>query len=715
VVSIPHKAEQRQRFEFAIDSLIAEDIEPELQSSLFKSKVRLSWYNSDKAIKLGQQWQLNVRLKEPNGLLNPGGFDYEKWLYLKRIKATGYVKDGILLSQERTAASAIQSLMQVRQGIALKLDEVLGDYPYKGLVKALSIGSRADIEPYQWQLLLQTGTNHLMAISGLHVGLISGLFWWLTYRIWVSLQPLNLRVPAIYAASVAGFFAALFYSALAGFSIPTQRALIMLALIYLTILSNRETKPGYILMSSLFLVLLYDPLSTLSAGFWLSFAAVAVILYSILAKISHDSSLLGKCLEFSRVQWRIFVGLMPVILLLFHQFNILSPVANFIVVPVMSLVIIPMTLLATVLSWISFDLSSALFNLLQWLLDGVFAYLDYLLNAFPGQIIIPELPIVQIILLFIGIIWLLLPEGWYGRWLGIILILPALMYRPSALESGQFQFTMLDVGQGLAMVVQTRNHTLLYDTGDKYSPQFSMGNAVILPFLKFRGIRKLDTLVVSHSDRDHAGSVNDILQGIEVQNILSGEPLVIESTAANVMTPTKHQSVRPLSQINKQRCHEGQSWIWDEVEFTVLSPQMPLAEVNANNCSCVLLVKSPQGKSVLITGDIEKNIEKQLLKKYPQLNIDILQVPHHGSNTSSTMAFIQQLQPRFALFSYGYQNRFRHPHRSVVKRYKKKKVKLFSTTEGAIDISQDLSNNSLIVKQYRFENLRFWHRQPKPL
>ena len=715
VDSIVQKYDKRQKFIFDIASINAtgETNTPKWDND-FSGKVQLSWYDLKPVIKIGQTWQFDVRLKKPNGLLNPGVFDYEKWLYQNRILATGYVRNGIRLSDDNFIPGSNfnlkKILAQIRQKVSDTLDQVLQDYPYKGLVKALAIGYRAELPSEHWNIFLSTGTNHLIAISGLHIGLVAALIWFFTDAFWRLFPKLNLSIPSYKIASIAAFLIALIYAALAGFAIPTQRALIMLSVVLMAIILKREFSPSYVLMMALLLVLLIDPLSPLSSGFWLSFGAVAVILWSISARLSIPKEPHYKLFQLGRLQLIIFLGLIPLMLINFHQLSVIAPIANIIAVPLMSIVIVPAILISTLVSMAYEPLSAWMFQLIGWPIGVLMEFLQYLTDRASNLIYFPHLPWLMVILLCAGCIWLLMPRGWPGRWLGIFLILPIFWAESDRPEQGDVQITVLDVGQGLSMLVQTQHHNLLFDTGDKYSERFNMADTVIIPYLRYKGISKLDTLVISHSDSDHAGSLNELLDVIPVSLIMSGEADVI-----NVKLSSKPVK-KDTSQISSiSSCQKGQNWVWDNVVFKVLSPEETKSDKSANNRSCVLLIASQEGEKFLLTGDIEKKIEKQLLKDNANLKVKFLQVPHHGSNTSSSNHFIQKLEPEIAVFSHGYKNRFKHPSQKVMSRYKKLPIKLYSTNNGAIDISRNLSNNSLSVTQYRLENKRFWHREAESL
>lgn len=696
IVSLPEKDAKKTQFEFAIYSRnlgAADNSKRHRQDSGFKGKVRLSWYGPSHKVEAGQYWQLDIRLKNNNGLMNPGGFDYEQWLFQHHIQATGYIRKGQILQDEVSSFD----FNGLRQALDSRLDTALQDNPYKGLFKALAIGSRADISTQQWQLLFRTGTNHLMAISGLHIGLLAALSGFLVFALWSRISYLNLKLPAVIAASVAGLLMAFFYAALAGFAIPTQRALIMLIVVFVAIISSRSFMPDYVLLWALWVVLLFDPLSSLSSGFWLSFCAVAVIILSVSFRLSAYTDKKDKVIGFFKIQQVLFIGLLPAMAVLFHQLSITSPVANLLAVPLMSLLIVPATLGAALTSLIHTASASMIFEMLVLPLDVLFWLLNELGSWSFSLYYLPRLSFLSFVSALAASLWLLMPKGWPGRWLGLLLLLPVLFTKADRPLPGELRLTMLDVGQGLSMAIQTREHTMIFDTGDNYSRQFNMADSVIIPFLRYRGISKIDRLIISHTDKDHSGSLKPLYQGFKVNELSSGEA---QSSL--------------FSQYRVQQCQKGQQWLWDDVRFEILSPQInrdAQTAKNNNNRSCVLLITTKDNTRYLLTGDIEKQVERQLLKHYPALKVNVLQVPHHGSNTSSGMTFINQLEPELALFSYGYRNRFRHPSEQVVQRYQKKAVKIYTTANGAIDIKRNITNNSFLVIQYRLQNKRFWHRK----
>lgn len=709
VDSIPDKTSKKTSFLFIISAREVRSEQDAAQwDDSFHGKVRLSWYRTNEILKNNQSWQLTIRLKKPNGLLN-GAFDYEKWLYQNRILATGYVREGFQVTP--ADSSFIKSTLSgLRQKVASQLDDSLADYPYKGLIKALTIGIRHDIEPQQWQYFLRTGTNHLIAISGLHISLMSSLAWLLVNSLWRTNANLNMRFPAARAASIAALFVAIVYAALAGFAIPTQRALIMLFVVFIAMMFKRDFLPGYILLLAFAAVVIIDPLSPLSPGFWLSFGAVAVIYFTIASRLAHKTDNKHKLLQLGWLQLAIFIGLLPPLMILFHQFSLISPVANFIAVPLMSFIIVPVTFLASVLLFVFEPLGQFVFYLLIWPVDGLFGLLAYLSQWSMSQIYVPESSWLVMLLVIVGSIWLLMPRGWPGRWLGLVLFVPVFLAETEKIPQGRIKMTVLDVGQGLAMIIRTQNHILLYDTGDKFSDTFNMADMVIIPYMRLHGITRVDKLVISHSDRDHAGSLNELLEQLKITDVLAGEAELI-----NVKSYANSDKSINSEKISIKQCQQGQQWQWDKVSFHVLSPRNNLTTIKNNNRSCVILISSANNKTLLLTGDIEKNVEKQLIKDYPDLKVNVLQVPHHGSRTSSSADFLKHIQPDIALFSFGYKNRFHHPAPEVVQNYKKMQVNLYNTNNGAIEINHNITNNSFSIIEYRVDKQMLWHRKSKIL
>ncbi len=669
IIGLPQYDDRRIRFNFAVTK----------SEYALPSKLRLSWYSTEQVIKSGQLWRITLKLKKPHGRLNPGGVDYQRWLLMHNIGATGYVKntaEATLLHDTRPW----QSIDSMRQLINDEISRLLGDDEMTGLIKALTIGVKNEITESQWQLFRNTGTIHLLAISGLHIGLISALSYFLMQKLAVQLL---LDSPQKWAA-ISTLLLALFYSALAGFSLPTQRSLIMLAVAMLAMALQRNTSLFSILAIAMFVVLIFDPLAVLSAGFWLSFLAVSLIVYCMAGRLGQPN----RFLAMTKIHWLTAIGLSPLLMFYFQQLSVIAPLANFVAVPVISVLIVPLCFLAVMFLFISTDLASVVLILIEQILKYLSQILVFMADLPYASITTNAIPYYLLPFALFGILILFAPKGIPGKWLAGVMILPVIFLKQDRPELGESRINLLDVGQGLAMLVETSNHTLLYDTGAKYSQHSNMGRAVVMPFLRYRGIQKIDTLLISHGDNDHIGGAHSILQHYPVDRVISSVPELLGA----------YQSTR---------CVAGQSWQWDQVVFEILSPPVSLFQQENNN-SCVLKIQSAKN-SLLLTGDIEQHAENWLLENAAaKLPAQILLAPHHGSKTSSTAAFLQQVRPDIVLIPAGYRNRFNFPHQAVLDRYVKHNISWINTADsGAIMLE---TGAQLSITTMRKPQRHYWHR-----
>ncbi|MFC1750384.1 DNA internalization-related competence protein ComEC/Rec2 [Pseudomonadota bacterium] len=684
ISSIPVVQVRRARFEYDIERVVS----PGVTLNMLPRRVRLNIYNHFDNLDVGQRWRLTVRLKQPHGFMNPGGFDYEAWLYRHKIRATGYVRT----SDENRFLSDVAMGYQIdrwRSALSKKIDSALPNSEYAGVIKALAIGNREGISGEQWQVLLKTGTNHLMAISGLHVGLIAGLCFVLVRSVWVYFPGLMLRWPKHKAGAVAAILAALGYAAMAGFSIPTQRALIMVVVFMFGLLSQRYRRPVDGLLLALLLVLLLDPLAVMDAGFWLSFAAVGFILFVMSGRIDRKG---GVWWRWGRVHVIMAVALLPITLLFFQKASLISPLANLFAVPWMTLCIVPLVLLGSTVLSISTIVGTWLLQLADVLLASGWYILEWCAQVPMAQLSFSPASSWLFIPAVIGCVWLLLPFGWPGRWLGLIW-LATLFFVPFPRPShGEAWFTLLDVGQGLATVIQTREHVLVFDTGPRFSDSFDTGAAVVLPFLRHLGMRRIDMMVVSHGDNDHLGGAHSILEDMPVDRILT----------------SAQGKLQPFESFP---CRAGNGWQWDGVVFEILHPTDVLLK-SENDNSCVLKVTVDE-VSLLMTGDIEHSAERQLVSRYQtSLSSDVLVVPHHGSKTSSTPEFINAVDPDWALIAVGYQNRFKLPNPEILERYRQKGITVLQSSRlGAVSFRVSLHGIS-DPEGFRFSNGRYWTHFP---
>ncbi len=684
VAGIPQKFDHGVRFRFVIDN--AKMAGRSLDR--FPHRVRLSWYGRPPLLSPGQPWKLRVRLKPPNGFMNPGGFDYEAWLFRHGVRATGYVRPHGGKRLEGLVLTPSVRLDRARLDLARRIQATLPPSEQRGVLLALTLGIRDQISPQRWTSLLDTGTNHLMAISGLHVGLVAGLIFWLVRRAWSLVPALPLWFPAPRAAAVFALLAATLYAALAGFSIPTQRALIMLAIGLGGILFLRRPRPAPTLAVALLIVLLLYPLAVLDAGFWLSFAAVGVLLYAVAGRGRATGNWLK---DWGRVQWALLLGLLPLTALLFQRAAPIAPLANLIAVPWVGFGVVPLALLGTAFLVIWQPAGAFLLGLAALILQGLWPVLDFLAALPWGHVRLGMASWAALVFALVGAAWLLAPRGWPSRWVGALLFAPLLWPPPSYPPAGSWRLDVLDVGQGFAAVVQTAHHTLVFDSGPRYGSNFDAGSAVVAPYLRHLALRRIDLFVISHDDNDHSGGAASLLAA------WPGTPLL----ASN-----------PASWPGAKPCHAGERWIWDGVRFEMLSP-LPTGLRGRNNRSCVLRIGG-EGGSALLLSDIEARAERTLMAHWGQrLEAEVMIVPHHGSTTSSTAAFLDAVRPRLALLSTGFGNRFGFPKAKIMRRYQKRGIKVVDTAQdGMLSVLFTHGRGMQLQPGYRSSAGRYWNRRP---
>jgi len=676
--SVPIQSKRSLRFEFQVNAF-----QFQRQTINKKVRVRLSWYGKFPELKVGDQWQLVARLKRPHGFANLGSFDLEKSLLQHHIRATGYVRAS---SKNKLIASHQTNhfIDRFRQNIANRVQEVLADSPNKGLITGLTLGIKQDISFSQWQVFRKTGTSHLMAISGLHIGLIASMFYALVNFLWRRSFRLTLKIPAQVAAAAAAIFGALLYAAMAGFSLPTQRALVMISVYMGAVLFRKNLAVWQGVCLAILVILILDPLSTLSPGFWLSFCAVSIIIYGVAGRLRPK----GLWWKWGRAQWVVTLGLFPISLLYFQQIPLLAFIANLIAIPFVGFLVVPLSLLGSITVLFLPTLGAGFLFLADKLLVFLWPLLRFLSNTDSLQWHHGIVNGWTLLFSAIGLLIVLAPKGWPARWLGLFYFLPLLFLKTETPNYAEFNFTLLDVGQGLASIVRTQHHVLVFDTGPKFSDHFDTGNAVVVPYLRTLGLNKVDVLMISHADNDHIGGANSLMHQLSVNKILSSVP-------------------ERFTHPNNYFCKGGQSWEWDGVSFDVLYPIKYETKRNNDN-SCVIRI-SNQYHSILLTGDIEKFAERQLLNSHQNLSSEVIVAPHHGSKTSSTYPFIRAVNPSLVLFPVGYRNRFHFPNLFIQKRYEVLGAKAFRTDgSGELDIKIPNAKTKLSVLPYRAINRRYW-------
>lgn len=686
VAGLPQPFERGVRFDLDVEDAVAGQ-----RAIAAPSKVLLSWYNGltpeefqeVMPVRAGERWRLTVRLKRPHGTANPHGFDYELWLLERGVGATGYVRPrGERVRLAGLVARPAYLIERLRERIRTQFWESLPTHRYAGVLIALAIGDQRAIQTIDWETFTRTGVGHLMSISGLHVTMISGLVGALAMWAWRRSPRLVAVLAAPKAAALAALVAAAAYTLLAGFAVPAQRTLYMIAVVAAALWLDRMQSSSRVLLAALGVVLALDPWAVLAPGFWLSFGAVAIMIYVGTMGTEHWA------LRWGRMQWAITAGLAPLLLVLFQQVSLVSPLANALAIPIVSFVVTPLALLAAVIpgAWVA-EIAHAVLAVLMRILDW--------LAALPGAAWQQHVPATwTAVLALAGVAWMLAPRGVSARYAAPLLLIPMFTVRPAGPGDGAAWITFLDVGQGLAVLVRTADHALLYDAGPAYSMDADAGNRVVIPFLRGEGLSQLDAVVVTHNDNDHSGGAASVMRTIPTSVLWSSlEPSHRAHGYASVRLP----------------CRAGVHWRWNSIAFELLHPPVASYEdpsPRPNSRSCVLRIATAHG-AVLLTGDIEERDERLLLNGTAALRARVLLAPHHGSGTSSTGAFIAAVKPEHAVFAVGYRNRFGHPKRDVVGRYEAAGANILRTdSDGAITFK--IAPNGVAVTRFREMRQRYW-------
>ena len=660
-------------------------------------RVRLGWYvyGDDPPPRLagGDCVTLTARLHRPHGNLNPGGFDYEAWLLERGIRATGSVRTPPTTSSE-CGGTTMAFVDRSREWVRTHLARSLGDAAYAGVVTALAVGDQDAIPAGQWTLFRQTGTSHLFSVSGLHITLFSALVYALVRIAWRRAPRLNLLLPAQRAGIALGLVAAGGYTLLAGFGIPAQRTFYMLAGAATLAWLDQRASPTRLLAAALLAVMLLDPWAALAPGFWLSFGAMAALLWSGAGRLGSEPV----WRTWVRAQWTVTLGLAPLLLALFHEVSLVSPLANAVAIPVISLIAVPVSLLASALPW---DALALLAHGAVW---AVMACLKWL-SALPQLVLHAAAPGPAALALgLLGAAVLLLPRGFPGRWLGLVMCLPLFFPRLPTPAPGEAWLTVLDVGQGEAILVRTATRSLLVDAGPRFASGEDAGTRVVAPYLWSQGINRLDGLVLTHDDLDHSGGVAALLTSHRPGWFLT--PLAGIDRAALGEDGRTIMAARP----DAMTCSAGQTWTWDGVRFSVLHPpahHYALAGYGDNDRGCVIRVEAGR-QSALLAADIERLSEMNLGERGVLVPADLLVVPHHGSKTSSTVEFLAAVRPRLAVIPVGHRNRYGHPHGEVLARYRGMGIPVLRTDrDGAVKVV--LGSGDVRFETTRKTERRYWH------
>ena len=656
------------------------------------ASLQVNWYQPAVLPRLGDIWQFELRLRPPYGASNPGGFDTEAWMLRERLQARGYVVPG---PRNRLLQSSEPSLVErTRVAIDRRIDEVVADRDAAAVLTAIGVGARHRISREQWTAFELTGTSHLMAISGLHVGLAAGVAFAVMYLLSVVVTRRgNHRTAAV----VGGAILATGYALLSGFGVPALRATLMLLLASVAVLLRRPVQSFRLVALAAVVVFIAEPLALMAPGFLLSFGAVLVLL--LLARrwqpaaINNFHRLASSFANLLTMQGWLLLGLLPITILLFQRVALVAPLVNLLLVPVYSFLVVPLVLLAVACTALLPAVGAVFLRTAGWLVEqsgqvvGGFAALqlaDTRISAVEGPVLVVAV---------LPLLWVLLPRGFPGRELALLAVVFLLAYSPRSPAPGCLEADVLDVGQGLAVVVQLPRHVLIYDTGPAYRSGGSAAERIVLPFLDRRGIHGADWLVISHGDSDHAGGAGVLIDAVRPGRVFVSEQL-------------------PLPGVEQFLCRAGQEWRVDGVRIRVLHP-LAATEDNHNDNSCVLELTAGPHK-LLLTGDIEAAAEANLIERGVLGDTSVAVVPHHGSLTSSSPALVNVLQPQYAIAAAGFGNRWGLPKARVRARWEGAGAIFLSTaTSGAINIGMCADDEHIRLSQYRLQRRRFWHRQPE--
>ena len=626
-----------------------------------------------------QIWQMTVSLRRPHGNSSAGAFDYQAWLLGEGVSAVGKVTRAQLI-----AVASSWSIDEWRLQIRETFQQNLAQYPSFGVVLALLTGDRALVPDANWDLYAATGVSHLMAISGPHVMLAALATTWLWAKLLMLWPALFLRVPLQQLKLPVTLLVAVLYGLLAGLSVPTLRTLLVVAMMLLLTGFRKEIPPSRVLLFALVLIVLWQPLSVHLVSFWLSFAAVALLmLWSGMANVGH------KIKQFVRLQLWITLALLPLTLGFFGLLSWLAPLANIVAIPIVGTLIVPMALIGLGVGWLSSTLQDMCWVAAIHIIQGLNSYLT-LLAQIPYGKQIWLLSASHLLFLSVALALWLLPKGMLPRLLTPFLLLPVLFRWPSVAQ-GEAQLSIIDVGQGLSILIQTQHHALLYDTGANQNA----GERIINRYLHWRGVQRLNGLMISHNDKDHTGGADALMQQFVPQQVW------YSATPEGYQLPPKTP---------QQLCVAGQRWQWDRVRFEVLSPITGAYYDKDNNRSCVLRV-SGEGFSVLLTGDMELPAETMLLKQGASLQSEVLVLGHHGSKTSSSEPFLAAVKPKLAIVSAGYHNQFKHPSPSVITRLQQRQIGIDSTIEHGT-LRYLLGKEGIIEREAWRERGHYWLNVP---
>lgn len=655
-------------------------------------RVRLTWYEPPHSLQLGETWRLTVRLRRPRGYVNPLRFDYELWLARQRIGATGYVVAGPDNGRIDEAGTGRRAAL--RRYLTARITDTLGRNDASAVLMAITVGARHEISAAQWERYAISGTSHLMAISGLHIGLAAGAAWVLA---WLLAAPLCRNRSPRDAAAAGALLAACLYAWVSGFAVPAQRAMLMSLPVTLAFLLRREPAADRVVALACLVVVAGDPLAIHAPGFKLSFAAVAVLLWLARQRVFEPAGCAASpprraafaLRRLAALQCCLLLGLLPLTAAIFGRVPVAAPLVNLLVLPLFNFVTVPAGLFGLMLDGPLAPLGDLLLEAAWHSVRLVLALVAAAAGLPGARVGVAATGGLMAVVVLLAVLWAAAPPGFPGRRLALIAAAAVCLHRPAPPPPGCFDLSVLDVGQGLAVVLRTQHRALLYDTGPSFRGGGDAAGFVVLPYLGMLGVEVLDLLVVSHDHADHAGGVRTVLDAVEVRQILTGGPLAGAGRS-------------------QLACRSGQAWLWDGVRFAVMHPGL-YPRTSTNNSSCVLEVRAGE-HGVLLTGDIEGGVENHLARTGALARVDVVVVPHHGSGTSSRPALVDALRPSLAIASAGHGNRWGFPAREVVDRWEEAGARVLNTAvSGAVELRVCEGSGVSEPREHRVRGKKYWH------
>ena len=735
VATLPEAYDDAVRFEFDIERIEASSA----PLGHVPRHVSVSWYEPPPDVRAAQRWTLTLRLKRPHAALNPAGFDAESFLFERNLRATATVrarvdagrddaggddvggapgagdsgearhKAGAGTAGDHGAPRLVDPLVadpsalvdRGRQALRDALGRALAGRRYAPVLVALVMGDQGGVSTDDWALFNRTGIGHLVSISGTHITMVAGLGALAAAALWRR-SPRLLHVASVPAVrATAGAVTALAYCLLAGWGVPAQRTFFMLATLALLLPSRARIGGGTALAFAAAVVCLLDPWAVVSAGFWLSFGAVATILFAMHGRLGEASGWRARLMEAGRIQWTVTAGLVPATVVIFQQVSLVSPIANALAIPVVGLVVTPLALAGAALLGLPDPAPWCGARLLE-LSHLVFALcadaLEALLRIPYASVSVAAPPAWTLAFAVAGLAWALAPPGWPMRAAGFVGMLPMLAGPGRAPLDGDLWVTALDVGQGMALLLESAKAVVLFDTGPRIAPGIDAGVRAIVPYARWRGIDRIDLLVVSHLDSDHSGGARSVLAALGVGRVV---------TSIDATDPALAGAGRV------ERCEAGRRLDIGDLAIEVLHPDAGsyARRQTTNQRSCVIAVARGAWR-ILLTGDVPAREERALVRAGAALRADLLVAPHHGSRTSSSDELIAAAAPRWVSVQAAYRSRFGHPHPEVLQRYAAHGAQVVrSDLEGAVTWRFG-AEGRVEVERWRRDHAHYWNDRP---